>query len=74
MYKCLKCNKEFKFESEYKRYQDKKISCDKLKDEHKCIICNVNFNWPAEQRRHEKTEKHIKNYNKIKNIKEKGQY
>lgn len=71
MYKCLKCEKGFKFESEYKRHQDKKISCDQPKKKYYCNICNVSFERPAEQNRHENTEKHINNYNKINNSKEK---
>jgi hypothetical protein len=63
MYNCTKCKKEFKFESEYKRHQNKKISCDLPKKRYNCNICNVSFERPAEQNRHEKTKKHINNYN-----------
>jgi hypothetical protein len=63
MYKCFKCNKEFKFESKLNEHKNRKTECNKVKTELKCDICNVNFQWPAEQKRHEKTKKHITNYN-----------
>jgi hypothetical protein len=71
MYKCLKCNKGFKYESKLKEHQNRKISCDQPKKKYYCNICNVSFERPAEQNRHENTEKHINNYNKINNSKEK---
>ena len=65
MYKCLKCNKEFNYESELIRHKNRKIPCNKQKDEYKCDLCKVKFTWPAEQRRHEKTKKHINAINNI---------
>lgn len=65
MYKCVKCNKEFNYESELIRHKNRKIPCDKQKDEYKCDLCKVKFTWPAEQRRHEKTKKHINAVNNI---------
>jgi hypothetical protein len=62
-YKCIKCNKEFKYESKLNEHKNRKVPCDKIKEELKCTLCNVNFTRPAEQKRHEKTQKHIKNYN-----------
>lgn len=64
MFECLKCNKSFKYESDYKRHKNRKIPCDAPKKEYKCAMCNVNFICPAEQKRHDKTNKHIQNYNK----------
>ena len=61
MYKCLKCNKEFKYESKLKEHKNRKIPCNNPKKEYKCDICNVKFICPAEQARHEKTKKHINN-------------
>ena len=61
MYKCLKCNKEFKYESKLKEHKNRKIPCNSPKKEYKCDICNVKFICPAEQSRHEKTKKHINN-------------
>ena len=29
MYKCKKCNKEFKYESDFNRHYDRKTLCDK---------------------------------------------
>lgn len=63
MHKCNKCNKIFKYDSELIRHNNRKIPCDSIKKEYKCEICNVNFICPAEQARHEKTKKHINNYN-----------
>jgi uncharacterized C2H2 Zn-finger protein len=64
MYKCLKCSKVFKYESELIRHKNRKIACNAPKKEYKCSICNILFLCPAEQKRHEKTKKHITNYNK----------
>ena len=63
MYKCKKCNKEFKYESEYLRHTSRKIPCNKAKEELKCDICNINFVRPSHKKIHEKTKKHITNYN-----------
>jgi len=63
MYKCNLCNKEFKYESKLNEHKNRKTSCNKIKEELKCEICNVNFTRPAEKVRHEKTKKHITNYN-----------
>lgn len=38
MYECLKCNKKFKYDSEYNRHKNKKIPCDKKK-----MNCNVKY-------------------------------
>lgn len=61
MVKCLKCKKEFKYQSDLNKHKNRKTPCDKVKDELKCNLCNINFKWPAEQVRHEKTKKHITN-------------
>ena len=68
MYKCLICNKEFKYESEFIRHKDRKISCNAPKKQYKCEICKVEFKCPFDKNKHEKTNKHIQNYNKINNI------
>ncbi len=67
MYKCLKCNKEFKYESEFIRHKNRKIPCDTPKKEYKCEICKVQFKCPFDKNKHENTNKHINNYNKINN-------
>ena len=61
MYKCHKCNKEFKYESKLNEHKNRKIACDAPKKEYKCECCRVKFISPAEQRRHENTKKHINN-------------
>ena len=60
-----KCNKEFKFESDYIRHKNRKIPYNKIKEKLKCDICKVNFNWPADKERHNKTKKHINNINNV---------
>jgi len=61
MYKCINCNKEFKYESKLNEHKNRKIPCNKIKEELKCTLCNVKFNRPADKRRHEKTNKHLLN-------------
>jgi DNA-directed RNA polymerase subunit RPC12/RpoP len=62
MLKCLKCNKKFKYESDLNRHKNRKTSCDK-KDELKCNYCNLSFTCSYNKSVHEKTKKHINNYN-----------
>lgn len=61
MYKCLKCNKEFKYESKLNEHNNRKIPCNEIKKEYKCDICNINFVRPSHKIKHEKTKKHINN-------------
>lgn len=63
MYKCLKCNKEFKYESKLNEHKNRKIPCILPKKEYKCEICNILFTRPNHKINHEKTKKHITNYN-----------
>ena len=63
MYKCNKCKKEFKYESEFNRHKNKKLLCNKIENL-ECEICNLKFNCTAEKIRHNETKKHI---NKLKN-------
>ena len=63
MYKCLKCNKEFKYESEFNRHNSNKRPCIKSNNILKCDICNIIFTRPSHKILHEKTKKHISNYN-----------
>ena len=63
MYKCINCNKEFKYESEFNRHNNKIIKCNSIKKEYKCEICNVEFKCPYDKNKHEKTKKHIANIN-----------
>jgi hypothetical protein len=58
MFKCNKCNKTFKYESKLKEHKNKKIPCDKTKEEIKCELCNLTFERPNHKIKHEKTEKH----------------
>jgi len=63
MFKCIKCNKSFKFKSHLEHHINNKTPCNKVKEELSCIACNINFKCNAEQLRHEKSKKHINNYN-----------
>lgn len=64
MLECTKCKKKFEFESEYKRHKNRKTDCSLSKDKLECKACNINFTCPANKQKHEKTNKHINNYNK----------
>lgn len=61
MYKCLNCNKEFKYESELNRHNNRKVPCNTPKKEYKCNICKLHFKCPYDQNKHEKTKKHKTN-------------
>jgi hypothetical protein len=61
MYKCFKCNKEFKYESKLNEHKNRKVSCDTPKKEYKCNLCSVKFISLAQQKIHENTKKHINN-------------
>ena len=43
MFKCIKCNKEFEFESEYNRHKNRKTPCNQPKEELECKSCNLKF-------------------------------
>ncbi len=62
-YLCTKCNKSFKHRSRYEDHLNKKIPCDKVKEELKCELCNISFSRPNHKIIHENTSKHIKNLN-----------
>jgi hypothetical protein len=64
MFICTKCAKEFKYESELNRHNNRKTKCNKIKDNLKCNICNRSFVRTSHKIAHEKTKKHINNYNK----------
>lgn len=59
MFKCTKCNKQFKFDSELTRHKNRKIPCNAPNKEYKCDICSVKFKCPFDKNKHEKTQKHI---------------
>jgi DNA repair exonuclease SbcCD ATPase subunit len=64
MYNCTVCNKEFKYESKLNEHTGRKKSCIN-NNEFNCNICKSNFKYRCDYLRHEKTYKHINNYNKI---------
>lgn len=43
MYKCLKCNKEFKFESELNRHKNRKNPCNNQKKNISVIFVMLNL-------------------------------
>ena len=61
MYKCSKCNKEFKYESDYNRHNKRKTACIKINDNFKCELCKLNFKFQSKLQTHEKTKNHIFN-------------
>ena len=64
MFICLICNKEFKFESGYNRHKNRKIKCSINNTTLECQYCNKNFLRRSHKLDHDKTNKHINNYNK----------
>lgn len=65
MSKCAKCNKDFRYDSDYNRHTNRKTPCDLKNEELECKSCKVNFKCNTEKLRHEKTNKHIENHNKF---------
>ncbi len=69
MYKCNKCSKKFKYNSEFIRHQNKKNPC--IKENLRCNICNIKFSRRGHMDEHNKTKKHLTlldEYNKKNNI------
>jgi hypothetical protein len=62
MHICIKCNKQFKYESDLTRHKNRKTSCIN-KEKLKCDFCNITFTCPYNKKIHENTKKHILNYN-----------
>jgi hypothetical protein len=60
MYKCLKCNKEFQYESEFIRHKNRKKDCN-IKKNYNCNICKKKFKYESKLQEHEKTKKHKMN-------------
>ena len=64
MYKCNKCNKEFKYESKLNEHNSRKKSCVS-NNNFNCNICKSNFKYQSDYLRHEKTKKHLLHINKF---------
>ena len=63
MYKCHNCNKEFNYESKLKEHKNRKTPCNQPKEDLECKSCNLKFTRLFNKKKHEKTKKHITNYN-----------
>lgn len=64
MFKCEKCNKLFNFDSKLKEHQNRKTPCNKQKKNLECVSCNLTFTRLFNKKKHQKTDRHIQNYNK----------
>jgi len=63
MFICLKCNKQFKYESKLNEHKNRKTKCKPDNIDYPCSLCDVKFKYKSEFERHEKSNKHIKNIN-----------
>jgi len=60
---CVLCDKTFKYPYLLERHRNNKIPCNKEKESTECKLCNIIFPCVAKLKRHEKSKKHIINYN-----------
>ena len=63
MSKCDLCDKIFPSPSKLERHKNNKKPCNAAKESHNCEICNSKFDYKAHLDIHNKTKKHIANYN-----------
>ena len=63
MFKCQKCQKEFRFKSKLEEHNNNKKACDTPVETYDCNICESKFKHKSLLERHEKSKKHINNYN-----------
>jgi len=64
---CQLCDKFFPSESKLLAHKNRKTPCNKSKSTFNCEICKSNFDHKSHLERHEKSTKHITNYNNIHN-------
>ena len=60
---CDLCSKFFPSESKLKAHKNRKNPCNIIKDSHNCELCKAEFKFKYDLERHNKTKKHIANYN-----------
>jgi hypothetical protein len=63
MSKCDLCNKIFPSPSKLERHKNNKKPCNAAKESYNCEICKSKFDYKAHLDIHNKTKKHIANYN-----------
>ncbi len=63
MFKCILCSKEFLSKFNLERHKNNKKPCNIAKESHNCDICKSNFDHKSHLDIHNKTKKHINNYN-----------
>jgi hypothetical protein len=63
MHKCNLCDKIFPSESKLSAHKNRKNPCNSIKQSMECTICNIKFEHKSHLERHNKTKKHINNYN-----------
>ena len=63
MHECQLCKKIFPSKSKLLAHKNRKIPCNAIKKSTDCDICNIKFPCVAKLKIHEKSKKHIINYN-----------
>jgi hypothetical protein len=69
MFTCILCNKYFSSKFNLERHKSNKTPCNISKESYNCDICKSNFGHKSHFDIHNKTKKHINNYNKYKKVK-----
>jgi hypothetical protein len=62
-YKCNKCEMVFKYQSHLDRHKKRATPCDQKNEKFSCELCNISFDHKSRLLSHEKSKKHIINYN-----------
>ena len=62
-YKCNKCDMIFKYQSHLDRHKKRTNPCNQKNEKFSCDLCNISFDHKSRLLSHEKSKKHIINYN-----------